>query len=169
MVCPECSAKISQKHYDPVFEWYECSKCEGCFTPDEILEAEMSKHPARKIKDRRTSVADVALPTPAAKGKKRQTAQEAESDLEDNLTKAISEAVRKAPDVATKHRDTLPGAQVIPIMADEIQAIYQSLGGEIDFMNAQDKALTLFRDLAYHGRVSIRDQAVDMKFCKQHA
>ena len=38
MECPECGKKLSTKHYDAVFEWYECPKCVGCFTYDEILE-----------------------------------------------------------------------------------------------------------------------------------
>lgn len=38
MKCTECGHKLSIKHYDAAYEWYECPSCEGCFTYDEILE-----------------------------------------------------------------------------------------------------------------------------------
>jgi len=173
MKCPDCAAKITAKHYDPTFEWYECPKCEGAFTYDEILEAkneQVAKAGSRKhsVVSKRTGSGD-RRPVPVAKGKKRQQEREDDEVLADEQVKAIVSKKVKNDEIDVKHhRDALPTGQVVNIMADEIQEIYHTLGSELDEMNARDKALVVWRDLMIHGHVSAREQAVPMALCGKH-
>lgn len=40
MRCPECKTKLTSRHYDEIYEWWECPGCEGAFTVDEIQEVD---------------------------------------------------------------------------------------------------------------------------------
>lgn len=51
MKCPECKTKLSTKHYDAAYEWFECPGCEGCFTYDEILEGVMAEDESGESED----------------------------------------------------------------------------------------------------------------------
>lgn len=170
MRCPECNSKIKATNYEPLYEWYECPKCEGAFTHDEILEAEQDATKTRKSVDRRKRLSDNAKRNaPIAKGKKRQAEREADEELADEQVKAIVKKKEKHSDAGVKkHRDELPTGQVVNIMADEIQEIYHELGSELDEMNARDKALIIWRDLMIHGHVSAREQEVPMVLCGEH-
>jgi hypothetical protein len=159
MKCPQCKAKISAKHYDPEYEWYECPKCEGCFTPNELVDANTSEI-AKGAKKAEKKV--------VAKGKKRLTEiQEdeelAEKQIEDTLANVVKVEGK------TKHKDELPLGDVVNIFADEIQLVYEEFGGRLDDLNARDKALTIWREVATQTNVGAREQEVKMVRCKAHA
>jgi transcriptional regulator NrdR family protein len=153
MRCPECNSTIKPTDYDPVFEWYECPKCEGCFTYAEIIESSGTGN--RVV---------------AAKGKKRQADREADANLENEMTQAVVKKKVPSAEVNTsRHRDELPTGQVVNIMSDEIQEIYGVFGSAIDTINAREKALIIWRDLMVYGHVAAREQAVPYVQCKDHS
>lgn len=168
VICPSCGTKIAAKHYDPEYEWYECPKCEGCYTPQE-LESERSKRfvtrtaakKTRAGRDRRVRSGVIA------KGKKRQT--EIEED-EEALAKFEQESLkpRKTKNVV-HHRDEIETSQVLNILADEIEAIGEEIGVEINRLNAREfYAMNLWRPLKLAG-ISAREKSVPMRKCKAHA
>src|SRR5262245_19269070 len=109
MTCPSCSATISTKHYDPDYEMYECPKCGGSFTPDEIDEAVSGTSPGKR---RDESIrARLKRGLPVAKAKKRQTeiADDAEALAEfekEQLKPRRSEEANRV-----QHRDEVPTKQ----------------------------------------------------------
>ena len=72
MKCPDCSTKLTTKHYDTAYGWYECPKCEGAFTVDEIQEV---THEPDKPKSRRQQ-GDRSRPKRAKTGRGRGTQRE---------------------------------------------------------------------------------------------
>jgi hypothetical protein len=175
MKCPECHAKISTKDYDPDYSWYECPKCEGCFTADEIEESVSGTSPGKRAKGNGKVADDIraglnrARSVPVAKGKKRQTElledEEATAKHEAEMLKPV---VTDAPEVH-KHRDEVRTKEVVNIMADEIQAVFEIMGGRIDDVNAQDKALVLWRQARIDTGISAREVEVPHVLCKEHA
>lgn len=157
LTCPKCGKKLSvTKHYDPVFEWLECPKCEGCFTYDEIIEGggnaleenhENGKAPIAKGKMRRTEIADDA---------------EALAEYEKKQAKPVE------VDAPKKSRDEVSTGEIVNIMADEIEELYRVFGREIDRTNSMDKALIVTRHLRTHGKVNFREKEVPHKLCKEH-
>ena len=202
MRCPECNSKITTKDYDATYEWYECGKCEGVFTFDEVIEGgqdesvepeateedgNRSRAPRKKAagsrgaqrtnakgKNGRVSERDAEIRRHLtqsgveAKGKKRRTEIQEDEDALAEHEKEMLKPVKqdKGP---THHRDEIETRQVVNIWGDEIQDIYAELGGPpLDEINAQDKALILWRELhAMHG-VSAREQKVSHAACKEH-
>lgn len=156
LVCP-CGKKLSiTKHYDDVFEWFECPKCEGCYTYDELLEGG-----GKAIEE-----IEAAPSFPVAKGKER-LARIAEE--EEAIAAYEAEALKPVKtEKETKHRDDLRTGEVVNIIADEIQTVYEEMGVRIDEVNARDKALTLFRELHYHAGVSCREKPVQHVLCGVH-
>lgn len=200
MKCPECGTKITAKHYDPEYEWYECPKCEGAFTVDEIEEArrESSKPKAgRKQGDRKrpkaakadrggraqrknagrangkVSSGDVEIRTALtksglkAKGKKRRTEiaedEKAVADWEKDIL-----VPTKKQEGPKHHRDEIETRQVVAIWGDEFEDIYHELGMDIDTMNAQDKALILWREIHWQEGATAREQSVPHAACVDH-
>lgn len=152
MKCPECGHKLTKKNYDPEFEWYECPGCEGCFTDDEIVKEDSGK------------------PKLVAKGKKRRTELQEDEDRLEDMTKEIASKPVKAKGADTKHhRDELTTGQIVPIWGDEIQAIYEELGSSLDEVNAQDKALIIWREIYIHAGATAREDEFKIKLCKEHA
>lgn len=148
MKCPECSKKITDRHYDAEYEWYECPGCEGCFTESELVQESKG---------------------PKAKGKKRAETLDAEQEA-----LAEFEAKQMVPVISdqvttTHHRDEVRTKEVVNIMADEIMAIYEEDGYTLNEVNAQDKALTIWREALIHARGTAREQEVDHKLCEAHA
>jgi hypothetical protein len=105
---------------------------------------------------------------PVAKGKKRRTeiAEDAQRLIEDE--QRILKDVRKS-DQGVRHRDEIETVQVVNIWADEIQAYYEDLGGSIDEINAQDKALTIWREIMTKSHVAAREQEIPYVTCKEHS
>lgn len=170
MVCPECGNKIRPKDYDAAFEWYECSKCECAFTGDEIMEAELSgsvRGISGSSDGRRSSVVDVPA-KPVAKKKKKQAEIDADEAAIAEFEKKTTETIVVA-EKSTKHRDEISTGQVVQIMADEIETIYEEMGATINRVNAEDKALTLWRNLHVHDGVTAREKAVELPLCGNHA
>ncbi len=102
---------------------------------------------------------------PVAKAKRRQEAVDADGEAIAAYEAEIAKPVR-AP-VEKKPRNEVPTRQIVNIMADEIQAVYEMMGSRLDDMNAHDKGLTLWRDISAKG-VRARDQAVLHELCKEH-
>lgn len=178
MKCPECKAKITTKNYDPDFDWYECSKCEGCFTADEIEEAESGTSPARRRSNARDVssgvddlVGDVRRTKTkvVAKGKKRRTEIQEDDEAVAKHEAEMLKPVKKDAPETHRHRDDVPTRQVVNIMADEIQAVYEEMGGRIDEVNAQDKALILWRQVKIDTGISAREIDVPHILCSDHA
>jgi hypothetical protein len=174
MKCPECSRKLSTKNYDAAYEWYECPKCEGCFTYDEVLEGGISEdddgvhngNSAEGATNNRQRATKNG--TPIAKGKKRRAEIEEDEQAVEEFTKQIvTNAVKQAS--PTKHRDEVETVAVVNVWGDEIQDVYRDLGSEIDEMNAQDKALIIWREIHNLQGVTARDQEVAHALCKEHS
>ena len=148
MKCPECGKKITEKHYDADYEWYECPKCEGCFTKAELAPAKKSN-------------------APKAKGKRRTEILDAEAEALAEYEKEQMVPTVKQTD-ATHHRDEIRTKEVVNIMADEIQEIYHEFGFTIDEVNAQDKALILWRDAKLYAHAGARESEVEHALCGDH-
>jgi|SRR5580765_2284706 len=103
---------------------------------------------------------------PTAKGKKRRSEIEADAEAAAKLEEAVAKNVVKAND-EPRPRNTVPTKQVVNIMADEIQAFYEESGLNLDTMNAQDKALTLWRGMSSHGGTA-KEISVPLVLCKKH-
>ena len=148
MRCPECNSTITKANYDPEYEWYECASCEGAFTADEILKAEMQKQTTVK-----------------AAGKVRRTQIELDE---------AQEAHVKVPTISrdASVRESKVGVrsgEVINIMADAVEEIYREFHSSIDRVNAHDKALILYREMVLGGNgVQIREKEFSLPSCGQH-
>jgi|SRR5262245_8879844 len=104
---------------------------------------------------------------PVAKGKLRRTEIiEDEQRLAEDEQRILSD-VRKGESRA-QHRDEVEASQVVNIWGDEIQAVYEEMGGAIDVVNAQDKALTLYREAIAQSNFSAREQEISYSTCKEH-
>lgn len=191
MKCLECGHKLTSKHYDEIYEWYECPGCEGAFTVDEIQggtdESDESEE-AEGQGDRQGSQAgkagrgrgkeredargahkglQEASGKPVAKGKKRRAEIEEDEQAVEEFTEQIVKNTVKQ-ESHTKYRDEVETLAVVNIWGDEIQDVYHDLGSEIDEMNAQDKALIIWREIHLIQGVSARDQEVAHALCKEH-
>jgi hypothetical protein len=158
--CPEDGTKITAKDFDAEYEFYACPKCGNLYTADEIEEANNGTSP-RKRAEAATRIG------PVAKGKKRRTEIQEDADLLDADAERILKDVTKQ-ESRSKHRDEMPTSQIVNLWADEIQAIYHELGGTLDDTNAQDKALTLYREILTQTNVAVRDQEIPYVMCKEH-
>jgi len=181
MKCPDCGAKITTKNYDAEYEWYECPKCEGAFTVDEMeaSRAQQTRNEkgssngkagrgrGKERKDARGAHKGVQTQNgkPIAKGKKRRTEIEEDEQAVAQWEQEVLEP--KVKHQERHHRDELDTAQVIGIWQDEIQDIYDDLGLSIDEDNARDKALIIWREIHIQG-VAARDQEVPHALCKDH-
>lgn len=154
--CPECGATISDKNYDSSFEMYECPKCEGMFTFNELLEGDVG------------GSENGSKPAPKAKGKIRAEELEADEKLADELTEAVTKKV-KATKKEERHRDEVKTGMVLNIIADEIEAIAEELGVNMDRANAREfYAMNLYRPLMLAG-TRAREQEVPHKLCEVHS
>jgi len=140
--CPSCKTKLStSKHYDAVYEWFECPKCEGCFTYDEVLEGggialEEEQEEAPKI---------VVV-------KKKHVEEEPEE--------------RQVP---SYYRGEVSTHEVVNIVADEIQTAYEEMGlPALDDLNAHEKALHLVRILRTKSKIRITEAEVPHVLCEAH-
>lgn len=174
MKCPECGAKIGQKDYDAVFEWYECPKCEGAFTGDEIMEGELAGNSRGSTdndsgSDARAAGkrASKAASKPVAKKKKKQAEIDADEEAIKEYEKRTMETV-VVSEKNTKHRDEISTGQVVQIMADEIELVYEETGQTITRDNAVDKALTLWRNLHHHDGIVAREKPMGVVLCGRH-
>jgi len=160
MKCPDCNATISTKHFDADAGWYECPRCGGLHLPDEIEEAANGTSPRLR--------AQLVKQRPVAKSKKRKTEIDADAELLESETEKIVKKVQKKQQHA-QHRDEIETRELVAVWADEIKAVYEELGGELDDLNARDKALTLWRDIRIQTHLSAREQEVPLAHCKEHA
>jgi len=100
---------------------------------------------------------------PVAKAKRRR----ADEDLLDsNEAEMVKNVVKVAP--MKKPRHGVDSGEIVNIMADEIQSLYEEMGSEIDDVNARDKALTLWRELHVHGHVVAQESEVPHFLCENH-
>lgn len=157
--CPECGKKISEKNYDSDFEMYECPKCEGMFTFDELLEGrgpgpEATEAPVKAV--------------PVAKGKKRQEEMVKDAEADAAHIEAITKNVKQGAK-EEKHRDEIQTGMVLNIMADEIESICDEAGISIDRLNAREYfAMNLYRPLMLAG-FKAREQEVKFVGCVDHS
>lgn len=191
MKCPDCGAKISAKHYDPEFEWYECPSCEGAFTVEEMeaSRAQQTRNKKGNSKGKaggsggkkrshagrangKASTGDAEIrerikSVPVAKGKKRRTEIEEDEQAVEDFTEQIVKNTIKQPS-HTRHRDEMDTISVVNIWGDEIQDVYEELGVGIDEVNAQDKALIIWREIHHLQGVAAREQEVEHALCEDH-
>lgn len=164
MKCPKCKTTLSTKHYDAEYELYECPKCEGAFTPDEIEEATSGTSPAKRSRAAGKSNKPVAK----AKEHKSEIAEDDEA-----IAKFEAETLKpresSGPKI-TKHRDEVETKAVKEIIADEVQEIGYEFGVEIDRLNAVEwYAHNLWLSLHAMNGISARDKKVPMVKCGEHA
>lgn len=168
--CPECGKKLSDKHYDSSFELYECPKCEGMFTFDELMEgggnalSEATEEPEPSFDNAGYHGHEV----PVAKGKQRRELQEKDAEADAAQIEAITKNVKKTAK-EEKHRDEVKTGMVLNIIADEIEAICEEGGIQMDRLNAREFfAMNLYRPLLISG-VKAREQTVPFKLCAEHS
>lgn len=157
MKCPECQTKLTTKHYDAEFEWYECPNCEGCFTSDELEEANGGSSVASRRQTEK----------PVAKGKARQSAIQEDADAIAEFEAANFKVTKKA-DEAPKVKVGVSSGQVRQIMGDEIELIAEETGTTLNRINAVEffafnLVLALLRN-----KVPIREGKVPMVKCPEH-
>lgn len=177
MRCPEDGTKITTKHYDPEYEFFECPKCEGCFTADELEEAENGTSVAKRKNSSRAGADSVLQDAvkrsskrvaAVAKGKKRLTEiQEDDEALAEFEKKAY--AVKKSTAKDVKHRDESHTAAIVTTWAAELQEVYNEFGAQLDDDNAKDKALTIWREIHFKDGVSAREKPVPHVLCAEHS
>jgi ribonucleotide reductase alpha subunit len=103
------------------------------------------------------------LNKPVAKAKRRQ----ADVDLLDQQeAEMVKNVVKQEP--VKKPRKEVSTAEIVNIMADEIQLLYEEMGDRIDDVNARDKALTLWRELHVHGHVVAQEREIPHALCEKH-
>lgn len=108
------------------------------------------------------------MKTPVAKAKRRATELAADEEAIAAFDKQVAENVVRGPAQKKPRREVTTG-EVVNIMADEIVAVYAEMDARIDDLNARDKALTLWRNVAiYHGAVAV-DHPVKHKLCEEHS
>jgi hypothetical protein len=147
--CPECNSTITKANYDPEFEWYECPNCEGSFTSDEILKAAQEKVGS----------------SVTAKGKLRRT----QVELDETAEAHVKVVTISSKGSASGGRVSLPTKEVINVMADAVEEIYEEFHSSINRVNAEDKAIILFREIAYGGSgVPVREKEFHLPLCKEH-
>lgn len=204
MKCPDCGRALSMsKHYDATYEWFECPKCEGCFTYDEIIEGGIdesseseeaeaqgnrSRSQGKKARGGRgkkrahsngknggVQASDdeirerIKRTGPVAKGKKRRTEIAEDEERGEELTKQIVTNTIESEERHFKHhKDEVDTREVVAVWGDEIQSIYEDMGVELDEVNAQDKALILWREIHLKGATA-REQEVEHTLCKEHS
>ena len=152
MRCPECKSTIAKKDYDPAFEWYECSSCEGSFTRDEILKAEIEAQKSAPVK---------------AAGKVRRTEIELDEVAEQNVSVPVKITQSAS---ARDGRQGIPSKESVNVMADAIEEIYREFHAEIDRTNAKDKAIILYRAMVYQGSgTKVREHEFQLRQCKEHS
>lgn len=158
MKCPTDGTKITTKHYDADYEWYECPKCQGCFTADELEESETGTSPRKRAEKA----------APKAKGKKRlEEISEDEKAVKEFEEKAYAVRASSEPK-ATRHRDQVRTGEILNIVADEIEGYCREVGTRIDRINAREfYAMNLVRPMVIAG-VSAREQTVPMMKCGDH-
>jgi hypothetical protein len=145
--CPDCKSKLTAENYDPEFEWYECSSCEGSFTADEILKAEMQGGIVK------------------ASGKVRRT----QLELDETLAATIQVPKISSSAGARAGRLQVPSRQIVNIISDVVEDVYRQLGSNIDRVNAEDKALTLYRAMVYEGtNTTVKEHEFQLPYCKEH-
>jgi Zn-finger nucleic acid-binding protein len=159
--CPECGRTISDKNYDSAFEMYECPKCEGMFTFDELLEG------GGNALSEATEASQTAVP-PKAKGKLRQEQMERDAEADAKQIEEITKNVKKGVK-EEKHRDEIKTGSVLNIMADEIESICDEAGIQMDRLNAREFfAMNLYRPLMLAG-FKAREQEVKFVGCVDHS
>lgn len=167
MKCPSCGAKITAKHYDPEYQWYECPNCENSFTADEIEEAAHGTSPGKRAREAKPSKKKPTSNRPVAASKKRKAGDE------EALAKHEAEALKPRKAVGAdkpKHRDEVPTGEILNVWADEIENIGQDVGQRIDRLNAKEFfAMNLWRDLSYKHGVKARDKKISVPHCAEHA
>lgn len=159
MKCPNCNSKITSKHYDPEYEIYECPGCGEAYEADDLEEAQNGTSP-RKRRELSSG------PKPAAKGKKRQA--QISEDAEALARYEQAQLKPKKADKSIKHRDEIATGQILEIVADEIEAIWQEFGSTIDRLNAREYfAMNIIRPLRLDG-VAFREKEIPAVYCKEH-
>jgi hypothetical protein len=104
---------------------------------------------------------------PLAKGKKRQSEIAADDEA---IAKFEAEQMKpkKKADAEVKHRDEIETSQLLEIVADEVETIWQEFGADINRLNAREFfAMNIIRPLRING-VHFRDKEVRAVYCKEH-
>ena len=102
-----------------------------------------------------------------AKGKARRTAIEEDDAAIEEWEKEILKP--RKTETVKQHRDEVESRMVLSALADEIQDVYHELGYELDDMNANDKALIMWREVHYTLGASARAREVPHVACKDHS
>lgn len=104
---------------------------------------------------------------PVAKGKKRISDEEADAEAIAKFDDAVAKNVVRSEEGSRK-RGSVPTKETITIMADEIQLFYEESGSALDYVNALDKALILWRGITTHAGATAKETVVPLVHCKKH-
>lgn len=96
-----------------------------------------------------------------------------EAIVEEPVKKIVKKKVDPEPEEDkgphSYYKGEVSTREVVNIMADEIQAIYEEMGNPaIDDFNAQEKALQFVRVLRSHTKVKITEAPVKLVLCEEH-
>lgn len=154
--CTDCGAKIGPKNFDEDFGMYECPKCEGLFTLEDLA----PQRPAGGSENG-------SKPVPAAKGKKRRAEREADEEALDEQVEKIAKDAKKTEKIS-RHRDEMETGPVLNVVADEIEILAEEMGISMNRLNAREfYAMNLVRPLLLAGHHP-REQDVPTTYCKEH-
>lgn len=185
MKCPNCATKITSKHYDPDYSWYECPNCGNAYSADEIEEANNGTSPGKRAKEVKANHpvdddekwAEIIIGKPKKKkpasNKPVARSKKHKAGDEEALAKFEEESLkpRKAADAGTSHhRDEVPTVEILNVWADEIEAIAEETGVKVDRLNAREFfSMNIWRDLSLKHGVKARDKRITVPHCKDHA
>ncbi len=105
---------------------------------------------------------------PRAKAKRRSEERAADEEAIAKFDAEVASNVVRAP-ASKKPRNEVPFSEVVNIMADEIEVIYTEMGSQIDYANARDKALVLWRHMHLNGHVRAREMKIPHDLCEEHS
>lgn len=165
--CPDCEAKIGPKNFDEEFQMYECPKCEGLFTLNELVTGGAYDSSVRSKGSGFEASESGSKAVPAAKGKKRQAERQADEELAEEQIEAITKTVKKTEKIS-RHRDEMETGLVLNVVADEIEVLAEEMGIHVDRTNAREfYAMNLIRPLILKGHFP-REQEIAIDYCKEH-
>jgi hypothetical protein len=109
----------------------------------------------------------VAKVIPKAKGKiKRQALAEEEEYVQEYFEKEAKKVRKSAePQVAKAEITT---KEVLNILADEVEEIYERQGYKINRVNSLEKARIIYLEIRYKMGTSVKEKEFDLPLCKEH-
>jgi hypothetical protein len=109
----------------------------------------------------------MAKAIPKAKGKiKRQELADEEKFVSEHFEKEYAEIHES--DQAKVEKAEISTKEVLNVLADEIEEIYELNGQKIDRANSMEKARILYLEIRYKAGAKVAEKEFDLPYCKDH-